>query len=215
VGITTPGRFRPPRSTPATARRDAPALHAEADPVALASRVAAQRQAVFVLEEGARLPAVELDRLLGVPREFEQAATAPLLRPRDRAGAEQIAGRHRAAAARVVASCCAEESSHVRADDDGVNPTSSAMSWESGPRCAQVGRSGRSRGGVEVRNGSSDHLGGLGDRDHALRSRRTPVRGRTAWPARSGGSVSSGTFTCPQSRTTSLFETTSDEARPL
>ena len=67
---------------------------------------AAQHDLVVVLEEGSRGAVGEPDRMLAVPRELDERALAPVLRPGDRPGGEQIAGRNRRPFTVACASCC-------------------------------------------------------------------------------------------------------------
>src|SRR5688500_2117078 len=58
----------------------------------LAQRVAAQHDLVAVLQEGAGRAVRQLDRLVAVPAQLDQASALVAVRPRDRPGGQQVAG---------------------------------------------------------------------------------------------------------------------------
>src|SRR5438105_13684614 len=69
---------------------------------AVALAVAAQDDAIAVLEERARLAVGQMNRLLAALAELEQRPRLIGGRPRERAGAEQVAGLQVAAVDRVM-----------------------------------------------------------------------------------------------------------------
>src|SRR5688572_15543317 len=63
------------------------------DPAAhFPQRIAAQHHLVAVLQERAGRAVGQLDRLLAVPAQLDQASALLALRPRDRPGGQQVAG---------------------------------------------------------------------------------------------------------------------------
>src|SRR6478672_6961596 len=120
----------------AACRQDGAAAFAETDTTcSIALAVAAQDDAVAVLEEGARLAVRQMDWLLAALAEFEERARLVGIRSRKRAGTEEIARLQVATVDRVM--CNHLRNGPVRVVEVGRHQTLAGLTGFTHLRCLQ------------------------------------------------------------------------------